>query len=206
MLLSWRTNSPLIAASLLAVTMASCSYGPAHVKQPGIDAARAGSMAIEQYDKNGDGEVSGDELDRAPALKAALPRLDTNGDKGVSADEVTARVNAWKEMRTGLASVRCHITLDGQPLVGADVVFEPESFLGENIKTATGKTNAYGDVAPTISKEDRPDPTLPGGAHFGLYKVRISRKTNGQETLPALQHGNRSRSRSVVRRPRAHEQ
>jgi hypothetical protein len=29
------------------------------------------------------------------------------------------------------------------------------------------------------------DPTLPSGVHFGLYKVRISKLSNGQETLPA---------------------
>jgi hypothetical protein len=88
-------------------------------------------------------------------------------------------------MRTGLASVRCHVTLDGQPLVGAEVVFEPEEFLGEEIKTAAGKTNQFGDAAPTIPPEERPDPTLPGGAHFGLYRVRISKVTNGRELIPA---------------------
>jgi hypothetical protein len=155
------------------------------VKPPAINASRAGSQAMEQYDTNGDDVVSGAELDKAPALKAALARLDTNSDGGVSADEVTARVEAWQAMRTGLASVRCHVTLDGQPLVGAEVVFEPEEFLGEEIKTAAGKTNQFGDAAPTIPPEERPDPTLPGGAHFGLYRVRISKVTNGRELIPA---------------------
>ena len=174
-----------ILFSMLALCFASCSFGPARVKQPGINASAAGSSAIETYDKNGDGIISGDELEKAPALKAALPRLDTNNDKGVDTDEIAARVNAWKAMRTALASVRCHVTLDGQPLAGAQVVFEPEAFLGEEIKVATGATNQFGDVAPTVSKEDRPDPSLPGGAHFGLYKVRITKPANGRETLPA---------------------
>jgi hypothetical protein len=103
----------------------------------------------------------------------------------VSVDEVTERVNAWKGMRTGMASVRCHITIDGKPLSGAKVVFEPEPFLGNEIKTAFGTTNAHGDVAPTIPPGERPDPSLPGGAHFGLYKVRISKEVNGKETLPS---------------------
>jgi hypothetical protein len=140
---------------------------------------------MELYDADGDGKIAGDELEKAPALRAALPRLDTNNDGAVSEDEIVARVNAWKEMRTGMASVRCHVTLDGQPLTGATVVFEPEAFLGEEVKTATGTTNPFGDAAPTIAPEDRPEPTLPGGAHFGLYKVRISKVVNGKETIPS---------------------
>jgi len=137
------------------------------------------------YDKNGDGVISGDEFNHAPALKEALPRLDTNGDNGVSADEIAARVIAWKAMQIGMTSFRCHVALDGEPLVGATVTFEPEPFLGEDIKTAIGVTNPFGDAAPAIPKEQRPDPKLPGGIHLGLYKVRISKIVNGKETLPA---------------------
>lgn len=172
-------------AALCALTFCSCSFGPRAVRQPGIDASAAGSKALEIYDKNGDGIISGDELEHAPALKAALARLDTNGDKGVSADEIAERVNAWKAMKTGMTSVRCHVTLDGQPLAGAQVLLEPEPFLGDEIKRASSSTNQFGDVVPVIAKEDRADPTMPGGVHFGLYKVRISKQVNGKETIPA---------------------
>src|SRR5215208_3819249 len=101
------SRKALVLIGLIATSTASCNSRPSRVKQPGINASSAGSQAIEMYDKNSDGQISGAELDQAPALKAALPRLDTDGDKGVSADEVAARVNAWKAMRTGLASVRC---------------------------------------------------------------------------------------------------
>jgi hypothetical protein len=154
------------------------------VEQPGINASAAGSSAIETYDKNGDGNISGDELEQAPALKAALPRLDTNADKGVSADEIAARVNAWKDMQSGMTTCRMHFNLDGQPLVGATVTLEPEAFLGDEVKTAVGTTTTFGDVSPTIAPEDRPAPNLPGGAHFGLYKVRVSKIVNGKETIP----------------------
>lgn len=182
---TWKVNMLVVAALLLATPFASCTFGPPRVTQPGINASRAGSLAIETYDKNSDGIVSGDELEHAPALKAALPRLDINGDKGVSADEVAARVNAWKAMQSGMTTVRMHITLDGQPLAGAKVVLEPEAFLGDEIKTAYGTTNQFGDVAPTIPPEERPDPKLPGGAHFGLYKMRVSKVVNGKESIPA---------------------
>jgi hypothetical protein len=139
---------------------------------------------MELYDKNGDGVVNGAELDQAPGLKAAMTTLDTNGDQGVSAEEVAARVTAWKGMQTGMTTVRCRVTLDGQPLPGAKVVFEPEPFLGTEIKAAIGTTNPFGDVAPSIPPEERAYPKMPGGANFGLYKVRISKIENGKETIP----------------------
>jgi hypothetical protein len=174
-----------LACCLAFTALVGCGSNTIRVGQPTINASRAGSQAIEMYDKNGDGLVSGDELEKAPALKAALANLDTNGDKAVSADEVTARVNAWKAMKTGMTGVRCHVTLDNEPLGGATVTFEPEAFLGDEIKPAVGLTNPYGDAAPSIPPKDRPAPNVPGGAHFGLYKVRISKIENGKETIPA---------------------
>ncbi len=175
----------LALASLLLAFTASCQRGPAPVKQPSINASSAGKLAMEQYDTNQDGKVAGDELEKAPSLKAALKRLDTDGDGGVSADEVAARVNAWKEMKTAMTGVPCKVTLDGQPVVGATVTLEPESFLGDEVKTASATTNTFGMAGPAIPKEQRPDPTLPGGANFGFYKVRISKVVNGRETIPA---------------------
>jgi hypothetical protein len=167
------------------IVFTGCNSRPASVRPPTINASQAGKQAIEMYDKNGDGIVAGDELDRVPAFKEALSRLDTNADKGVSADEIAARVNAWKATQLGMTSIRCHVTLDGEPLTGATVTFEPEPFLGDEIKAAVGVTNPFGDAAPTIPKEQRPDPKLPGGIHLGLYKVRISKMVNGKETIPA---------------------
>ena len=83
--------------------------------------------------------------------------------------------SAWKNSR-----VMIH-----QPLGGAQVTFEPESFLGDEIKPAIGTTNSVGDAAPSIRPEDRSDPKLPGGVHLGLYKVRISKADNGKETIPS---------------------
>jgi hypothetical protein len=140
---------------------------------------------MEMYDKDRDGKVAGAELDAAPALKAAIKNLDTDGDGGVSAAEVAARVNAWKAMKTGLASAPCKVTLDGEPLVGATVTYDPESFLGDDIKHAIGTTNLYGVTSPSVPAEERPDPKSPGGTYFGLYKVRISKMVGGKETIPA---------------------
>jgi hypothetical protein len=174
-----------LTMSLVLAAAVSCQRGPAPVKQPYINASQAGKLAMEQYDKDGDGKVAGDELENAPSLKAALKNLDTDGDGAVSADEVTARVNAWKDMKTAMTSVSCRVTLNGQPLGGAKVTLEPEAFLGEAIKAASDTTDVLGSASPTIPKDQRPDPKLPGGVNFGLYKVRISKLVNGQETIPA---------------------
>lgn len=174
-----------LAVAALMGGAVGCRRGPVAVKQPSIDADSAGREALALYDTDKNGTISGAELDASPPLKSALPRLDTNGDGGVSAAEVAERVRAWKAMRTGLASWRCHLTLDGQPLAGARMVLEPEPFLGSHIKPASGESNQFGDVSPSVAREDLPDPTLPGGVHFGLYRVRITSAGVGKETLPA---------------------
>jgi hypothetical protein len=165
------------------VFASSCRYGPPPVEHPSVNPAKAGRLAIEQYDTNGDGVVSGAELDQAPGLRAGLPRLDTNGDKAISADEVAARIEQWRRGGVALMSFACTVTLDGQPLSGATVTFEPESFLGDQYKTASGVTSDYGTASATIPKDQRPDPTL-SGMHVGLYKVRISKRAGDRELIP----------------------
>ena len=44
----------LIAGSFLLAATTSCNRGPIAAKQPSIDASRAGKLAMEEYDKNGD--------------------------------------------------------------------------------------------------------------------------------------------------------
>ena len=179
-----KLNMLCFTAPLLAASLASCTFGPSRVSQPGINASRAGRLAIEMYDKNGDGLVSGDELEHAPTFKSALKRLDTNGDKAVSAEEVTARIQHWQKMRTGLMGFGFAVTLDGRPLEGATVTFEPESFLGNEIQRAVATTDMFGTGGPSIPKELRPDPSTPPGIQFGLYRVKISKIVNGKELIP----------------------
>jgi len=171
--------------SLALATLASCNSGPARVAQPYISAGAAGSAAMDEYDTNGDGAVAGDELEKAPSLKAALKNLDKDGDSRVTAAEVTERVQAWQSQNTGLTNVRCLVVMDGRPLVGADVVFEPESFLGDEIETAVGVADSSGTVSPVIPKDKRPTPQTPPGLRLGLYKIKISKIVGGKETVPA---------------------
>jgi hypothetical protein len=174
----------------VAASAAGCSRGPARVKQPAIDPAAAGARALEAYDADRNGSIAGAELEASPALKSALQRFDSNQDGGISAAEIGERIKAWKAMKTGLASVRCQVMLDGKPLSGAMVEFVPEPFLGDHVKPASGTVNQFGDVAPTVSDADKPDPKLPGGVHFGLFTVKISKPSGAKETVPALYNAN----------------
>jgi hypothetical protein len=177
-------RTAVVVAGFVAIVASSCSHGPAPVRPPAIDAAEAGSMAMERYDTSGDGVVAGDELDHAPALKAALPRLDANGDEGLSADEISARIEKWQASGIGLTSFGFRVTLDGTPLTGATVTFEPEPFLGEDVKAASCRTNELGGGGASIPKDQRPSPATPGGMQLGFYRVKISKVVNGRELVP----------------------
>lgn len=160
-----------------------CSRRPSRVHPPGIDASAAGRLAIEQYDTDGDGLIGGAELDKAPSLKAAMKNLDTNTDKKVSAEEITARIQKWQDEKVGKMSLSCTVTYGGRPLEGATVRFVPEKFLGDEIQTAEGKTEATGFADLSVP----PDPNEPNirGVQCGLFRVEISKKVGGKETIPA---------------------
>jgi EF hand domain-containing protein len=162
-----------------------CNSGPARLQPPGIDADDAAAEALEMYDSDGDGLIAGAELTKANGLQAAMKTLDTDGDGKVSALEIAARIRSWQASKAGISSILCYVTLDGKPLEGATVTFEPESFLGEEVQTAIGPTNFNGVAAPYIPKEKRPTPDMPPGLQLGFYRVKVSKVVNGQETIPA---------------------
>jgi hypothetical protein len=169
--------------TVLLATFAGCSHQPARVEPPSFNASSAAQQALEKYDKNGDGVISGDELAKSPALKSALSRLDANGDKGVSADEIVERINKWQASRIGLMPFSCTIVLDGRPVEGATVTMEPESFLGDEVKPATAVTDAAGSGRLSIPKDQIADPTM-SGIQLGFYRVKISKIVGGKEFIP----------------------
>lgn len=169
-----------VAAALLV----GCSSGPSAVRPPDIDAGDAASRAMELYDKDGDGAIAGSELDSVPGIKAAMSTIDQNKDGKATEDEIAQRIEAWQATNIGVMAVKANFTLDGRPLSGAEVIFEPESFLGEDIKAAVGETTS-GLSTVTIPKDQRPMKDTPPGLQLGLYRVRVSLKKAGQETIPA---------------------
>jgi hypothetical protein len=173
----------LTFAALL--TALGCNAGPSRVTPPSIDEDEAASQAMELYDKDGDGSIAAAELDAAPSLKASMATLDKNKDGSVQEDEIVARIEAWQSSGVGITLATTRVTMDGRPLVGATVTYEPEPFLGDALKTATGVTSDLGATEVIIPKEDRPGADWPPGIQYGLFKVRISKKSNGSETIPA---------------------
>jgi hypothetical protein len=131
------------------------------------------------FDKDGDGKLSGGELDKCPGLKAGLRRLDPANSGVVTADMIAARVAAWRASKLGRTPVRCYVSHNGQPLQGAEVKFVPEKFLGTEIKTASGVTDANG-VAMISAPQSRQND--PAGVPPGFYRVEI---TKSGLTIPA---------------------
>lgn len=140
---------------------------------------------MELHDADGDGFLAGPELDGAPGLKAAMKNLDADGDGKVSSDDIADRIRAWEDQQIGLMSISCELYMDGQPLSGATVTFEPEEFLGDSIKVAIGETGLAGTFRPKVPKSERPSPDSPPGVQAGLYRVRVSKMRGGSESIPA---------------------
>ncbi len=174
-----RSLSVCIALILSVSFLAGCSRRPSAPRKPALNPAAAGRAAVEMYDANGDGKLDATELQQCPALLMALPRADADGDGALSAAEIAARVEGWFASGTTMMDATPLVTLDGQPLEGAEVVFEPEEFLGEGFKECRGVTDATGRAA--VSGADSRYP----GVYVGAYRVRISKVVDGQETLPA---------------------
>lgn len=183
----WTVAVPTTSAlgvSLLAA-LAGCSGGPSRVQAPSISASGAASEAMTTYDKDGDGFIAGAELDAAPALKAAMATLDVDKDGKVSEDEIQQRIEAWQATGIGVMLISGSFKLDGKALTNAEVIFEPEAFLGGNLQAGVGEIDAAGTAIVTIPKDKRPAKDTPPGMPLGFYKVKVSKKPNGQETIPA---------------------
>jgi len=173
----------LVFSSLLSVLLVGCGLRSGRVKPPEIDPVSAGRAAVAEYDTSGDGILDRAELENAPALKSAMRNLDEDENGQLTAEEITARITAWKETRVGMMSMACMILMDGRPLSGATVTLEPESFLGDAVKPATGVTE-NGNADMSIAEQYRPSPNL-WGVHCGLYKVRISKQQGDVELIPS---------------------
>jgi hypothetical protein len=164
--------------SLLAIVLAGCSQRPSRLVPPDIS-SDAGSAAIEKFDTDKNGSLEKKELDASPALKSAVASIDQDGDGALTAQEIDARIDTWRESRIALTPVMVTVRLDGRPLEGAEVFFEPESILGDEIEIAKGTTNKQGMVRIRIG--DTPETR---GVRPGLYRVRISKLKDGKEQLP----------------------
>jgi hypothetical protein len=136
-----------------------------------------------EYDTNQDGKLDSTEISKCPPLKYAMQNskgeIDTNGDGMLTAEEIAGRIESWLESGTIVISCEPLITLNGKPLAGALVTFEPEQFLGPGYAPSEGVTNHRGSAYVK-----GPDPKYPG-IHLGFYRVKISKVVGGRETIPS---------------------
>ncbi|MBM4297589.1 MAG: EF-hand domain-containing protein [Deltaproteobacteria bacterium] len=137
-------------------------------------------LAFQQYDKNNDGYLDAAELEQCPALKAALKQIDADGDGKISVAELQERMRQHRDSGITIQAVVCRFSMDGRPLVGANVTIVPEALHGTSVKPAIGTTDANGSVSLSIEGG-----TLPG-CQNGFYRVQVSKKdSKGQELLPS---------------------
>lgn len=159
--------------------LSGCMGGGSPIDAPKLDPAAVAAAAISQYDTDSDGSIS-----KAEAKTSALdPKAgwDSDGDGKISESEISERFTRYEKLAPGIQAMTCTVVYRGRPLPSAEVVFEPEAFLGESVEVGTGTTDLEGMaemVAEDIVKED---PTL-RGIRASLYKVRI---THPDIDLPA---------------------
>ena len=131
--------------------------------------------AIELYDQNGDAQLDLDELAQCPGILSSLGAYDADGSETVSQQEIANRLATRGAKRIGLLSMQAQVRFNGKPLPGADVTFLPEPYLGEEIKTAYGKTTSGGSAFMAIPDEELPESQRGLNAiHVGTYKVLVS--------------------------------
>jgi len=161
----------------LVIFVVGCNTVPPPVKPPEWKPQEQAKKGIELYDKDGDGKINSAEM--SPGLKAALANIDTDGDKAISEQELADKIQAYADTELGLLGVQGTVTFGGQTMPGAQVTFDPEPFLADVIKPATGTVGQDGYYIMKTEGQDIE------AVQPGIYFVRISKANGGNERVPA---------------------
>ena len=162
----------VVLLSLLLANLGCSGRLPA-VKPPRIDVSAASVGAIEQFDADGDGQVSQSEA--CQGIQAQWSRYDVDEDGFINQSEFQQRFQRWTDGDTGLMNLRAQVTYRGQPLTDASISMTPYVFLGPNVLAAEGVTDAYGYAFMAIPKENLPKSQQTNfGMQVGLYQVSIN--------------------------------
>ncbi len=173
----------MLLACLGLVAIAGCSDGPKPPPRAQIDPQQAAQEAMKLYDKNGDGVLDAKELKASPPLTELLLNLKArvpDHPDSLTAADIAGRMEEWAKAPAIVLPAMAMVYLDGERLEGATVTFDPEPFLGPSFHSHQGQTNVAG-----IAQLDPELKDFPSAIYVGLYRVRISKKVNGKETLPA---------------------
>jgi len=176
----WATPRAL-CVTLLGIV--GCSVGPSKFSAPYVDPAAAGAEAINLYDVNKDGALDESELKKCPGLLGKLKSYDKDGNGKLEQQEIVDGVGVLFKSGVGGTQLQALVSYKGRPLAGAEVVLEPEPYLGSSIQTAKGTTNGSGATQLGIPPEFLPSHLQQMKAvHYGTFKVRITHPTT---SLPA---------------------
>jgi hypothetical protein len=166
-----------------SVYLLGCSGGPSRVEPPDVDPEAAAAEALELYDTDNNGTLNETELAGCPGMLAARGAYDADTSGEITAEEIAERLEALHKYGVGLTRLQCEVRLNGRPLAGAEVEFEPEAYLGDEMLPAYGTTNDRGLAQMAIPAESLPSEQQRLKAiQYGTYKVRI---THPQTALPA---------------------
>jgi len=155
----------------MAFCLCGCTGGSKTIAAPKLDPATVAAAAIGEYDTNSDGEIDKKEAKLSALDPAAGWDSDANGK--ISETEISDRLAHYEKLSPGIQSMTCRVFYRGRPLEGAEVIFEPEAFLGDSVEEGSGTTDLEG-VAEMVAEEIvKDDPTL-RGIRASLYKVRIT--------------------------------
>lgn len=105
------------ALAVVGLIVAGCSRGPARVTGPSVSPSSAAAQAMEQYDADHDGKLSGAEVDACPAIKSALDKIDPANEGTVTAEKLASRIQTWQKGVARLG-VSCTVLHNGGPLAG----------------------------------------------------------------------------------------
>jgi hypothetical protein len=161
-----------------------CSGTATPAPRAQLDPNQAAQAALQLYDTNHDGILDAKELEKSPPLMDLLKNLKEKSaghPDSLTSDDIAGRIQVLKVAAITILPGATTVFLDGKPLEGATVTYEPEPFLGASYRRHEGQTNAFGGTA-LDSEPERKDLQ---GIYVGLYRIRISKMVNGKETIPA---------------------
>lgn len=171
---------------LALLLTAGCSGRPSAVRMADINPTESAGRAIEFYDRDGDGRLSGEELRAVPGILKHKQFYDLDSDGYVTREEIVQRLEQWLAAKLAFRSLSANVKLNGRPLSGVTVTLTPESYLGSGAKPASGVTNARGYASLTVATDDLPEAIKRrgiqvAGVYPGTYKITL---THPSQKLP----------------------
>jgi hypothetical protein len=167
-----------IYASLPLLLVVGCWSRPGSFEAPEVSPKSAAAKAVELYDANDDQALDEKELAKCPGLLAKRANYDSDSNGSLEQAEIEAGIERLLGKGTGGTQLNCLVLYKGRPLGGAEVVLEPEPYLGDQVQAANGTTNGAGATQLGIPPEYLPEHLQQIKAvHYGTFKIRITHPT-----------------------------